>query len=371
MLLSLMLKNVTARRNRSLLTALGVGVGIAAIISLTTLSNNLKDELRDASAITGGDLVAVQNGVTGPTGSLIDESYIDYLTEQYQEIKSSTGFLLENLLFSETAGLNLFGIRLQDKDLYFKEEQLISGVYVRGPGEIGLGRLACMALGTGLGGTVEFNSGKEFEIVGIYETGNAYLDNGGVVALEQAQAVANRDGRVTMISLDLVPGANIEQVAQQIEADIPQLKTTTSKNMVEGSSGIRTVDTFAWIFSFVALLMGGITVVNIMSITVSERTREIGVLRAIGWGRTRIMRMILGESVILSFGGFIVGSFLALGVIYGIPFLPNVRGLVSPDPTSGPFMAAFVISIILGLLGGAYPAYKASRLSPMEALSHE
>lgn len=371
MLLTLMWKNVRTRRTRSLLTALGVGVSIAAIIALTTVAGTLKQDLRAAATITGGDLLAVQSGVTGPTGSLIDESYVDYFSEKYEMVTRSTGFLLENLLFSDTSGLNLFGIRLEDSDMYLGDDQIIAGVHVRGPGEIGLGKLASAILDTDLGGTVQFGSGDEFEVVGIYETGNSYLDSGGMVALDQAQAVTNLDGRVTMISLDVAPEADIEQLALQIEADVPGLKTMPPKDVVESSSGMNTVDTFAWVFSFIALFTGGIAVLNIMSISVSERTREIGVLRAIGWRRTKILRMILGESLILSLGGFVIGSLMAIVTIHAIPYLPNVGGIVNPSLVGDPFVVGLAVSLILGLLGGAYPAYKASRLSPMEAMHHE
>ncbi|MDY6835095.1 MAG: FtsX-like permease family protein, partial [Chloroflexota bacterium] len=354
------------------LTALGVGVGIAAIIALMTISGNLKQELRAAATITGGDLLIVQDGLTGPTGSLIDESYIDRIEQQYDAVERSAGFLMESLSFSETSILNLFGIRLEDKDMYLGDEQIISGVYVRGYGEMGLGKLASMLLDIDVGDTVIFPSGEEFEVVGIYETGNSYLDSGGIVSLSQAQTMTNREGKVTMIALDVPPGASVDEVAQSLEADMPDLNVRTPERFVEATSTVKTVDVFAMVFSLIALIMGGIAVVNIMSISVSERTREIGVLRTIGWGRGKILRMILGEALVLSLGGFVIGGLLGIFTIYGVTFLPpNVRGYIIPSLTVDPFLVALVMSLLLGIIGGAYPAYKASRLSPIEALNYE
>ena len=128
---------------------------------------------------------------------------------------------------------------------------------------------------------------------------------------------------------------------------------------------------FALMTSAVALFIGFIGVLNTMFMSVFERTREIGILRAIGWRPSRVMRMILMESVLLSIGGGIVGTLAGLGLIKLLSHLPTVNGVVQAAISADIVIKGFAIAIIVGLVGAAYPAYRGSRLLPTEALRHE
>jgi putative ABC transport system permease protein len=128
---------------------------------------------------------------------------------------------------------------------------------------------------------------------------------------------------------------------------------------------------FALMTSAVAVFIGGIGVLNTMFMSVFERTREIGILRAIGWRPSRVMRMILMESVLLSVGGGIIGTLGGLGLIKLLSHLPTVNGVVQAAISTQIVVTGFAIAIIVGLVGAAYPAYRGSRLLPTEALRHE
>ena len=117
--------------------------------------------------------------------------------------------------------------------------------------------------------------------------------------------------------------------------------------------------------------MGYIGVVNTMSMSVSERTREIGILKAVGWSRFKVLRMILSESLLLSLVGFVIGSLLGVGAVWAITSLPSVKGFISPSFSGDSFLIGLAVALLLGFLGGAFPAYRAFRLSPAEALRHE
>jgi len=106
--------------------------------------------------------------------------------------------------------------------------------------------------------------------------------------------------------------------------------------------------------------------------TVYERTREIGVLKAVGWKDRRILGMILGESIVLTLIAFVVGTVIAVvGVEVLLTLVPSVGSVIKPSFAIDIFLRAFGIAFIVGIVGGLYPAYRASRLSPTEALRYE
>jgi putative ABC transport system permease protein len=105
--------------------------------------------------------------------------------------------------------------------------------------------------------------------------------------------------------------------------------------------------------------------------SVFERTREIGILRAIGWRPWRVMRMILTESVLLSLGGGVVGTAGGIGLILLLSRLPQVNGLIEGRIAPDIILKAFIIALLVGLVGAAYPAYRGARLLPTEAIRHE
>ncbi len=127
----------------------------------------------------------------------------------------------------------------------------------------------------------------------------------------------------------------------------------------------------AWVTSAMALVIGAVGMLNTMVMSVFERTNEIGILRAIGWRRWRVVRMILMESILLSLAGGVVGTAGAIVLTQVLAAQPAVAGMVDPDVAPWVIAQGFVIALCVGLLGAAYPAYRGAQLLPTEALRHE
>jgi len=126
-----------------------------------------------------------------------------------------------------------------------------------------------------------------------------------------------------------------------------------------------------WGISAMALVVGGLGMTNTMAMSVFERTREIGVLRALGWRRRRVLQMIVRESIVLSLLGGIAG--VVTGVVLGLVLnqLPVMQGFLKLEYDAALFVQAIGTAVILGVVGGIYPAWQATRLRPVEALSYE
>jgi putative ABC transport system permease protein len=123
--------------------------------------------------------------------------------------------------------------------------------------------------------------------------------------------------------------------------------------------------------SLLALLVGGVGVLNTMLMSVFERTREIGVLRALGWRRRRILGLILREAIVLGLLGGLVGIAVAFGFTGLIMSIPSYGEMFNPNWTAVIFARAIFVALSLGVLGGLYPAFRATRMQPVEALRYE
>ena len=126
-----------------------------------------------------------------------------------------------------------------------------------------------------------------------------------------------------------------------------------------------------WAIAFLALLVGGAGMTNTMVMSVFERTREIGVLRALGWRRGRVLWMILRESLALSLLGGVAGLVAGIAVGEMLSVIPLMTGFVQAHFSIGLFLQALGTALVLGAVGGVYPAWRASRMRPVEALRYE
>ena len=124
-----------------------------------------------------------------------------------------------------------------------------------------------------------------------------------------------------------------------------------------------------WAISLLAIVVGGLGIINTMLMSVFERTREIGVLKSVGWSKKRILSMIMGESIVLTIISGIIGSILGVLAVF-ILFKLNGDNMTLIFNINI-FIKAFLVALSVGILGGLYPAIKASRLSPTEALRYE
>jgi putative ABC transport system permease protein len=222
-----------------------------------------------------------------------------------------------------------------------------------------------------VGDTLEI-SGKKFKITGIYETGDLQQDGGAFMGLDKLQDLEKKDNKLTMIFVKLDKEANLEEVTKRIDdAYTNELMTVKSlEDLGKVESGLKTIDTASWAISLLAIVIGGIGVINTMIMTVFERTREIGVLKAVGWRNRRILGMILGESIVITLVAGLVGVIMGLVAIQGLMLL-GMDGFIQPVYTMNTFLKAMGIALFVGLIGGFYPAYRASRLPPTEALRYE
>jgi ABC-type lipoprotein release transport system permease subunit len=236
--------------------------------------------------------------------------------------------------------------------------------------QIIIGRVAADNLAKEVGQTVRIFD-TAFRIVGIYETGVPFEDGGGVVSLRDAQNLFGQPHKVSFLGIWLQDPGQAEAVARAIEARFPEVAISQASEFSEDVVDLRMTRSGTWAIAFLALLVGGAGMMNTMVMSVFERTREIGVLRALGWRKIRVLQMVLHESLALS----LLGG--AAGLVTGVAFIgllnadPIMAGFVHARFSAGLFFQALLTALVLGAVGGVYPAWRASRMRPVEALRYE
>ena len=356
----LVVRNLLRRRVRTALTAAGVSLGVGLIVALLSIVNGAKRTADELIHIGRADFGLFQAGTSDLTLSRLPGG----LAAQVAREPGVAG-TARIYLFS-TKSLLVFGY---DRGGFPARRMVIVGGR-RGPGAL-LGDLAARRLHLRPGERLRLGK-RSFRVAGVYHSGNAFVDNGAVLALPVVQRLAGRPNDVTTIGVTVSLGRRPKEVAEQIERDFPGTVAVTEPGQaVRIDTSSRLIVTTGWIVSLLALIVGGIAVTNTMAMSVFERVREIGILRAVGWSTRRIAALLVAEALAICLLALAVG--LALGYAAAELFTAggDTASLLEPDFTAGVFAWGLAFALGVGLIGAAYPTWRATRLTPIEALRRE
>lgn len=366
---SLIVKNLWRQKVRSLLAMAGISLGIATIIALGAIANGMEHNLIATLRSGKADFSIGQAHAPMIVLSSVPEARL-YEIARWPEVKQAVGALVT---FSRSSGNPYFlTIGIEPEAFELGGVTLLEGrAFAQyAEDEVLLGKIAASTLKIKRGDTVEIDL-KTFRVVGIYETGNLLEDGGALLPLRTLQKLKNRPGELTVILVRVNEGFSIEEVMARVEREGSLITLRSAEEFNRNYQSLSLVRAGSWLISILALLIGGIGVMNTMVMSVFERTREIGVLRAVGWRRGRVLQLILGESLALGALAALVGALVGWGAARAVTLLPQARGLISPVYAPDLFVQAVIIALGVGLAGGLYPAYRASKISPQEALRYE
>jgi putative ABC transport system permease protein len=207
-------------------------------------------------------------------------------------------------------------------------------------------------------------------VAGIFHSGVAFEDAGVIAPLALAQRLGGDRGAASTVAVLLALGAASEAVSARIKRRFPGTKTiVTAAEAANASTSYRVVSKAVLVIVVLALVIGVISVTNTMAMAVLERQRELALLAAVGFSRSQIAGLILGEGVGLSVLGVALG--LALGVVVAEAIVAGVASgaLVSPAITAWGLGRGALVGVVIGVLGGLYPAWRVTRLRPAVGLA--
>lgn len=372
-MLNQILKNLWRRKMRTTLTVAGIAVGVALIVTLGALGAGMRTGYVDMFGGSGADLILMQRGAYDITLSGVDEEVIAQVAA-LPEVEAATGMIVGNLTapgmpYFFVFGYALDGFAIERFKVVAGEPLGTARVGGRGSRELLLGEKAAEALKLGVGDTLRLTGGT-FHIRGIYATGSGFEDAAAVISLADAQQLFQKHRQVGAVQIRLKDVRQSEAVRVKLARLFPRLTASQSSEVADQQDMVSMIEGFAWGIALLAVVIGGVGMMNTVMMSTFERTREIGTLRALGWSRKRVLVMVLGESLALGLVGGAVGCVVGAALLYPLrqqPALSFLQGRLS----AGLLIQGLMTAILLGAVGGLYPAGWASRLLPVEAMRYE
>ena len=347
-------------------------MAIGAFVGLVGFSRSFEHEWLRMYLSSGTDIAVVQQTFLNTS---MDESAGATLSA-LPVVRQATPMILN--LMDLTPEVNALAYGWKADSYEFDSLTLKSGRRFRdGQPELMLGDMLAVSLKKNAGDTLEIQ-GSTFTVAGVYHGGSALEAGAVIMPLDQIQKLGSLQGKVTAFHVRLQPAPMGEapehylaRAQVQIETALPGLRAIPAAERASNNQLVLLAHAAAWGTSSIALLIGILGIANTMAMSVFERTREIGILRALGWKRWRVMLLIQMEAAVLGLAGGIVGIAVGWGCLRVLAALPQTASIVSASFPLLLLVEALGIAVAAGLAAGFIPAWRGAHLSPVEALRHD
>ncbi len=365
------LRNLLAKKGRSIGLAAAVAFAVMTVVTLAVTSSGLEQSAAAIISIGKADFTVAQKNSADLISSTIDRGELARVNA-IPGIESTVGVLVEiehinadNPVFIE--------IGIEPQDLARFGVSVVAGhpFAATARNQCMLGWRAASNLGLHVGSQFRAN-GTLNTVTGIYSTGNSFGDAGAMFPLPAVQGYNRVPGIVSLVFVKVHNGVSVSQVEKQLEYRLPELTTiSTASQFGRADRNLIYLKAAVTGSTILAVLIGAIIVGNTMLLSVFERTRELGLLRAVGWSRRRIIGLIMSEGLAVALVGTVVGVGLSFLVSTVLEHVPALTGILHTNFTPAAFWRALLTALAMSLIGGLYPALRAAFLAPLKALSYE
>ena len=367
-LTGLALRNLRRRPLRSALSTLGIGLAVASAIALVALSRSVTGSVQNSVDERGADLTIMQRGAADLFGGFLPED----LGRRIAQVPGVTGVAAELAMFAPTERNSEILVSGWPKtSFYWQRVPLAAG---RLP-HVGERRVAVVgdevasALGKRVGDRIEI-LGVSFQIIGVTRYLSSINRRLAIVPLADLQDASYRTNQVTLFNVSLVGGmsqAQIDATRQRIEK-LGGVSASMTGEMLRNDRYVKILNAISLATSAIAIAIGILNVLNTLIFTIQERTREIGILAAIGWSERLIATSIVIEGMVLCVFGCVIGVLLGFLASFLFAAIPVIGDYLSFKPTIGLIVPTIAATMALCFAGSLYPAWRATRLTPAQAL---
>ncbi len=387
----LALNSITHRKLRSWLTIIGIIIGVAAIISLIMISRGLQNSIEKQFEQFGTNRILISSkGFQGPgtvsegltikdVDTLKKISELKYIVPAIfrqaeiihnKEVKFTLIGAIPAKDYLEVFGDS--GIEIQRGRVIKSDDKYSAVIGARVAREMFDKELR-------IGNKIEIAK-QEFKIIGIWkETGNSQDDNNINIPLETAREIFNEPEHVDTIITQVKSDTNIELLQKKIEKELKQKRDDTNFQVLTAAQIVEQINNVLGIvqvvlvgIAMISLIVGAIGILNSMYTSVLERTKDIGIMKAVGARNSDILKIFLIESGLMGFVGGIFGIILGIVVALIVGEIASNSGFLLLIKIEIPLLLfGLLFSFLVGMISGTLPAYQASKLKPVDALRYE
>lgn len=398
------LNSLRANKIRTFLTLLGIIIGVMSVTTIIGLGEGVKKQVNQQISDLGGDLVTITpgrsteasgfdsltNGFGGSSSSAARLSEADLeAVSKLKNVQLASGVMRldGSVSRNQTKKISSSNILAVDENyLKVNSQKLVRGQFFGGSLENNNTAVLASNVATQLfgaedpiGSTIQIR-GKSFVIIGILDTYKGFnfgqpINDHIIIPLPSGKQMNQDVVQLQQINLKLSDTNKSQTTADQATQTLLKSRggeedfTVTTQDQLASTTDdvFRILTGFTAAVASISLLVGGIGVMNIMLVTVTERTREIGIRKAIGATRIQIMMQFLTEALIITLTGGVIG--IALSVFIG--YIIRSQTAVKPALDLWIISLAAIVSLIVGIIFGTWPAIRAARKDPIEALRHD
>jgi putative ABC transport system permease protein len=393
-------RSIVHNKLRTALSMIGIIIGVAAVIGVVSVAEGTSRSIRQSLTSIGSNLILVSPGFTRGAGGraatalteVLEKEDADRIAQLCPSVKYVTPIQQGNFIVQYERQNSMATIMAARSVLFdMINVKLSQGEFFDESDEKAKRRVAVVGKevadelfpnGDALGQNIRITSGsirQTYVVIGVLEkSGNLLFLNPDRSILVPFASAENRLFRRKNVSM-IVAQAISENMASQAVSEIDSVLFEKFQNedryrIVSQDALLETINQTMAMLSFmlgsiagISLLVGGIGIMNIMLVTVTERTREIGVRKAIGASRRHILLQFLLESIVLTFVAGLLGIAAGFGLSRIIASIGSIQTTVTPTVV----LIAVSVSVMVGLFFGVWPAMRASKLDPVEALRYE
>lgn len=395
------LNSLRSNKVRTFLTLLGIIIGVTSVTTIIGLGEGVKRQVNQQINDLGGDLITVTPGRdtrlsgfdtfngflgTSATNSRLSEADLKDV-KKLPNIAQADGVMqLDGSIQRGTKKINTRIMGVGEEYLDLTKQKLTSGQFFGGSLEnnatvVLASNVATALFGTEdpIGSTVRIR-GTNFIVIGILDTTDGFnfgqpMNDLALIPMPAAKKMNKDNVQLQQITAKLADPSQSEATSRaMLEALLENhdgeedFTITTQDQLVDTTAGVfRILTGFTAAVASISLLVGGIGVMNIMLVTVTERTKEIGIRKSVGATRTQILMQFLTEALAIT----LVGGFIGIAISILLSYVIRSQTAVQPAMDTWIILLAAGVSLLVGIIFGTWPAIRAARKNPIEALRHD
>ncbi len=358
--------NVQRRMTRTGLTAAGIAVGVAAVVALLALSAGLNRTAGQLVHLGKADLGLFQADASDPTSSILPLSLLSKIRAD-PDVTEATP--LQMVVDAVPKAPNAFVFGVDPNGFVVRRLVFTAGNGVHS-GEADVGDLLAAQLHLRVGSTIKLD-GTSFKVAAIFHSGVPFEDQGVITTLADAQTLAGRTAEeTTTIAVRLLAQISAAAGASRLSRELPGVTVIDDPTeAIRAGVNSELISKAVLLIVVLALIIGVLAVANTMLAAVLERRRELVLLATIGWSRSQLAELVLGEAIAVSIIGTAAGLVLGIAASGLLPSALGLQSFISPELTTWGLGRACLIGVTIGVLGAVYPIWRVTRISTAAGLA--